>query len=589
VYYELRSRDALSSAWSSELSCRHAAPSCTLQALAPAESFQLSVRAFSTACCTSEGGLLPGEWSAPIDASTQPEPVPAPPHDLRQAFTAATLLAVMWEPPTNLPPGLLGHLSFAVQLAERNGTGACIGWRSVAGAITPGLPRLAHFASLRPSTPYCVRVSATSLAGVSQWSPALHAATSTGNATVPTPPAELNATPSFDSVSLTWRPPLSDGGASILAFQAECLRAEGAEGEAAVGVFSAAAGERPVPSRRLGSEGGLALQEQHLPELALPGPALPGPASQGLALQGLAAAALVSEGLVASPGLTSRGMTLQGLALRAAGAGAPISPAECTARGSIASSCTALGAAAGTAYHCRVRALNSVGPSDWSSPVQISTLHASAPATPGSPSISEMDSLLLRWGPAEERGAPVLAYELQARDWWTPDAGWVVVYNGSQPQLDTRDLPLPDPLYGLRLLPAVPYPLRVRALSRLGPSPWGPTSNLTLLPQRGGCGMSDEAAFRDAPAATKAGIQSGLVACVTAADRAACAQSRIQEQVGLSAPCAACWVQEGLCSMKHCVLPCLQPASARCSRCSQASCFPACVLCSGMPEWAFPP
>ena len=56
-----------------------------------------------------------------------------------------------------------------------------------------------------------------------------------------------------------------------------------------------------------------------------------------------------------------------------------------------------------------------------------------------------------------------------------------------------------------------------------------------------------------------------------------------------AAPCAGCWADEGLCTVGHCLLPCANPTSAACAACSEAHCFPACVACSGLPRWAFPP
>jgi hypothetical protein len=400
------------------------------------------------------------------------------------------------------------------------------------------------------------------------------------------------ATPSFTSVLLSWRPPPNDGGSPILAFQAEC-------DPAASAALHSTDPDLEHPNLKHPDLKHPNLQHSDLnllhPDLLHPDLVYPDLLQPDLLAPNASAARRAAVGprvLAAAvrptPDFKGGGLALPGFALRDADTSALAPPAGCTVGGSNASSCTAPGAAAGSTYSCRVRALNSVGPSAWSYPVEICTLPATVPGAPGVLSASASDALVLRWGQAAERGAPVLAYQLQARDWWAPSFGWVTISNGSQPELDTRDLPLSEPLYKLRLLPAVPYPLRVRALSRLGPSLWGPTFNLTL-PQRGGCGMSDELAFRDTPAATKAGIQSGLVNCVAAADREVCAQRRIQHRVGLSAPCAACWVQEGLCSLKRCVLQCLQPASAVCARCSKDNCFPACVLCSGMPEWAFPP
>mmetsp|Transcript_23332 Transcript_23332/g.71473 ORF Transcript_23332/g.71473 Transcript_23332/m.71473 type:complete len:324 (+) Transcript_23332:1181-2152(+) len=253
-----------------------------------------------------------------------------------------------------------------------------------------------------------------------------------------------------------------------------------------------------------------------------------------------------------------------------------------------ATACTAAVDGAGLNFSCRARALNSIGSSPWSHPLRVQTLKATVPAAPGGATLSWSDPLRLLWKPAEERGSHVAAYEVQAIDWWIQKMGWAIIYNGSQPNLDLRELPLPAPLHPLRLLPAVPYPLRVRALSALGPSLWGPTTNLTL-PKRGGCNGTDIKLFRDVPASAKAGIQSALISCIASTDRRACARLRIERKVGLSPECATCWVTEGFCTLQKCALECLNPQSGGCAECSHSKCFPACVLCTGIPEWSFPP
>ena len=89
--------------------------------------------------------------------------------------------------------------------------------------------------------------------------------------------------------------------------------------------------------------------------------------------------------------------------------------------------------------------------------------------------------------------------------------------------------------------------------------------------------------------AVKAAIQAALTSCILSKDRRGCAAAKMVSDIGLTAPCAGCWADEGLCTVGHCLLPCANPTSAACAACSEAHCFPACVACSGLPRWAFPP
>jgi len=218
VYYELRSRRPPATGWRIEDGCRGASRACTLASLAPATQLQLSVRAFSTSCCTSSGGLLPGVWSDPLNASTRAVEAPAAPANLRAAFSSRDWVEIAWDCPNNIPAALCSQVSYSVQIgtcskqtgavrampasvkAGRGGLTArddagteltlnpecldCFGWRDVRGAIATGLPTLGHLTSLRPATTYCARVAARTRAGASDWSDALTAATSSANATV---------------------------------------------------------------------------------------------------------------------------------------------------------------------------------------------------------------------------------------------------------------------------------------------------------------------------------------------------------------------------------------------------------------------
>ena len=107
---------------------------------------------------------------------------------------------------------------------------------------------------------------------------------------------------------------------------------------------------------------------------------------------------------------------------------------------------------------------------------------------------------------------------------------------------------------------------------------------------RGACGNAKDVPVYDAKRTTfKQAVQAALLACVASWNKEACVVQKLSVSPGLSAPCAKCWYAEGMCTLRSCAAACLNPASAGCAACSKEHCFPACVQCSGMPLWAFPP
>jgi hypothetical protein len=62
----------------------------------------------------------------------------------------------------------------------------------------------------------------------------------------------------------------------------------------------------------------------------------------------------------------------------------------------------------------------------------------------------------------------------------------------------------------------------------------------------------------------------------------------IQQQDGLSQPCALCYSQEGLCALAQCSACVNDPTSASCATCVGNACVPAFTLCSGIAPDAGP-
>lgn len=104
----------------------------------------------------------------------------------------------------------------------------------------------------------------------------------------------------------------------------------------------------------------------------------------------------------------------------------------------------------------------------------------------------------------------------------------------------------------------------------------------------GNCGnAADIRTFYLTKTSMKGDIQGCLIGCI--GQGGDCAANCVHTKVGLSLTCAQCWAAEGQCTLDNCILPCLDPNSDACKQCSKDKCFPACVQCSGVPMWAFPP
>ena len=241
---------------------------------------------------------------------------------------------------------------------------------------------------------------------------------------------------------------------------------------------------------------------------------------------------------------------------------------------------------ASTLYRVRVRAANSAGVGASSGDLVVATSATRPPDAPTALHVVGVDaaSIGVAWtAGATVPSAPLLAFELQADDWWL-DAPFAPVTTCGGSGGGGQPLPLACNASGL--LPASTYRFRVRERNAAGWSNFSDTLAFATNPS-GNCGnAADMATFYRTKATMKAGIQGCLIGCIGSG--AACAVQCVHEQVGLSVDCATCWANEGQCTVNHCLLPCLAPNSDACKACSKAQCFPACVDCSGVPEWAFP-
>jgi hypothetical protein len=167
-----------------------------------------------------------------------------------------------------------------------------------------------------------------------------------------------------------------------------------------------------------------------------------------------------------------------------------------------------------------------------------------------------------------DRGAAVAAYNVDVSDpWITGGAGgtWVHAYAGRATHVNITDL-----------LPDTRYSMRVRGSSAT-------SANVTVTAKtepRGWCGnAADVEAQRRTKSSMKHDIQSCMIKGIVSGDDAI--RRCVCDVVGLSSGCAACWVAEAHCTIKHCFAPCTSPSSQACQDCSERACFPDVVTCSG--------
>jgi len=98
--------------------------------------------------------------------------------------------------------------------------------------------------------------------------------------------------------------------------------------------------------------------------------------------------------------------------------------------------------------------------------------------------------------------------------------------------------------------------------------------------KKGGCTSKDD---KSKMGNDKGAFKNCSVECLSSDDFASCVSECLQgDALGLSDNCADCWGQEALCTKYHCTLPCLDPGSDACKRCSISSCGHEFKLCSGV-------
>lgn len=198
------------------------------------------------------------------------------------------------------------------------------------------------------------------------------------------------------------------------------------------------------------------------------------------------------------------------------------------------------------------------------------------------------DSVTLCWPPANASAAAAVArssstppeYFVEAATFWPGGQGpatWSVVAGPTNLTHATV----------AGLLPATRVGLRVRQGSGDG-NRTSPARNVTT-PNHGACGdAADVDAFHEHWDTLQHQIQGCLIGCIFNPDKETCALRCVEQTIGFSSACSACWVSMGQCAADECLGPCLDPSSAKCKQCTKDKCFPDAVTCTGIPMSRFP-
>lgn len=226
-------------------------------------------------------------------------------------------------------------------------------------------------------------------------------------------------------------------------------------------------------------------------------------------------------------------------------------------------------------FFLRMCAFNSNGSSVWGDSISFTTRPLPPPSETPELYLEDVtfESLKVTW--ANLSGVVLYTYQLQHDDWWL-QKNLYNVYQGTATSYTSNR----------GLLPGSMYTFRARAINEGGVGPWGKSLTVSTN-EKGGCGnVEDLLIFFNSKTTMKGDIQKCIIECITGGKQ--CVVDCIHDQVGLSVPCSRCWGEEATCTLKNCILPCTIPTSNSCTTCSRERCFPGCVTCSGVPEWAYP-
>jgi hypothetical protein len=99
----------------------------------------------------------------------------------------------------------------------------------------------------------------------------------------------------------------------------------------------------------------------------------------------------------------------------------------------------------------------------------------------------------------------------------------------------------------------------------------------------GACDNPADAAIIDNPDVDQDAITGECSrSCFTATAFAECVAQCVNEQVGLSEACSACYGQTAECGKNNCLMDCMGGESPECEACLDTNCHPSFVECAGV-------
>ena len=349
-------------------------------------------------------------------------------------------------------------------------------WTEIAGRTTTSVT----ITGLTNGTTYEVAVRARNSVGHSSWSRSSRGTPTSGSA--PSTPAAPTLTPDDGRLTARWSAP-ADNGSPIIDYDVR-HRPVG-------GNWTEIAGRTTTSATITGLTNGTTY------EVAVRARNAFGRSSWSPSSRGTPAASASAPSTPAAPRVTPGDGELTVSWRAPADNGAPIEHyelrgrsegagtwANVTASGDTkitATSVTIGNLTNGTTYEFQVRAVNSVGASPWSpsgSGTPAGSGPASAPSRPAAPTVTARNGELgVNWRAPADNGAPIEYYELQARV--AGSGAWSYLTLDGDRKITVTSVNIAG------LTNGTTYEVRVRAVNRVGESPWSPSARGTPVASSG--------------------------------------------------------------------------------------------------------
>ncbi|MDR1266334.1 MAG: fibronectin type III domain-containing protein [Propionibacteriaceae bacterium] len=445
-HYFIRYRAAGQATWTTLVETDSNGAFYTIRGLTNGTTYQFTVAALN--------GVGLGAWSNQAEATPDASlgQVQGAPTDLA-AVAGDAQVALTWRAPVGGDPALFYVVDYRVQ-----GTSL---WQEVR---TASADPAFTVTGLTNGVTYEFKVASVNPIGLGDWSGLATATPVETVIVVPDAPTDLAATAGDAQVALTWTAPASDGGTAVTGYSVQ-YRAQGAavwQSQAAVATNATVTGltndttyEFQVAAVNAVGQGEWSNLVQATPTsgivLVPPGPPTGLAATAGDAQVTLAWTAPVSDG----------GTPLTGYSVgyRAVG--------QTTWQTTTVTDTTTIIASLtnGVAYEFRLAAVNAIGTSVWSAPVQ-ATPNGLLPGSPSQPlnlaAVAGDSEVGLSWA-APANGAPILAYVVAHKA--AADSDWTIVQTDSPLTRATVQ----------SLTNGVTYDFKLAAVNAIGQGQWSDT------------------------------------------------------------------------------------------------------------------